>query len=83
MLVLVAHSALVLKAENKADKVEWVNKIRILTQPNKGSLKGAPGAEATSSLRQSHSDGSLVSLSMMHKWLILLFRCNYESMTSC
>ncbi|ONK70239.1 uncharacterized protein A4U43_C05F31690 [Asparagus officinalis] len=57
--VLKAHSAVVLKAENMADKVEWVNKIRNLTQPSKGTVKGAPGSEATPSMRQSHSDGSL------------------------
>ena len=63
---LVAHSALVLKAENMADKVEWVNKIRNLTQPSKGTVKGALGPEGTPSMRQSHSDGSLVSLYLMH-----------------
>ncbi|CAA6670594.1 unnamed protein product [Spirodela intermedia] len=58
--VLKAHSALVLKAENTADKVEWVNKIKNVIQPSKGNLnKGLPPSEVGHSLRQSHSDGSL------------------------
>ena len=59
-----------LKAENMADKVEWLNKIRNLTQPSKGTVKGALGPEGTPSMRQSHSDGSLVSPYRMHCLLI-------------
>lgn len=70
-IVLAAHSAVVLKAENMADKVEWVNKIRNLTQPSKGTVKGASGSEATPSMRQSHSDGSLVSLYPV-RWFLML-----------
>uniref|UniRef100_A0A1D1XT24 dynamin GTPase n=1 Tax=Anthurium amnicola TaxID=1678845 RepID=A0A1D1XT24_9ARAE len=58
--VLKAHSAVVLKAENMTDKVEWVNKIKNVIQPSKGNAsKGAPSPEVGQSLRQSHSDGSL------------------------
>nr|CAB3470185.1 unnamed protein product [Digitaria exilis] len=55
--VLKAHSAVVLKAESMADKVEWVNKIKAVIQSKGGSFKG-PNAEG-GSMRQSHSDGSL------------------------
>ena len=55
-----AHSAVVLKAESMADKVVWVNKIKAVIQSKGGSLKG-PNTEG-GSMRQSHSDGSLVSL---------------------
>ncbi|WOK92637.1 hypothetical protein Cni_G01328 [Canna indica] len=56
--VLKAQSALVLKAENMADKVEWVNRIMNICQPSKGNAtKGAP--ESNPSIRQSYSDGSL------------------------
>ena len=58
-LELAAHSAVVLKAENIADKVEWMNKIRNITGPS----KGVPDSVATPTIRQSRSDGSLVSLS--------------------
>ncbi|KAG2605188.1 dynamin-2A-like [Panicum virgatum] len=55
--VLKAHSAVVLKAESMADKVEWVNKIKAVIQSKGGSFKG-PNTEG-GSMRQSHSDGSL------------------------
>ncbi|CAN6164412.1 unnamed protein product [Urochloa humidicola] len=55
--VLKAHSAVVLKAESMADKVEWVNKIKAVIQSKGGSFKG-PSTEG-GSMRQSHSDGSL------------------------
>ncbi|KAG1326637.1 Dynamin-2B [Cocos nucifera] len=62
--VLKAHSAVVLKAENMADKVEWVNKIRNIVQPSKRSpQKGMAGSEANPSMRQSLSDGSLETMS--------------------
>ncbi|XVF63446.1 hypothetical protein PTKIN_Ptkin09bG0087600 [Pterospermum kingtungense] len=53
--VLKAHSAVVLKAESAADKVEWINKLsKISRGPMKGvSADGGPG------MRQSLSDGSL------------------------
>lgn len=57
-----AHSAVVLKAESMADKVEWVNKIKAVIQSKGGSFKG-PNAEG-GSMRQSHSDGSLVSFGL-------------------
>ncbi|CAL9757345.1 unnamed protein product [Musa acuminata subsp. burmannicoides] len=57
--VLKAHSAVVLKAENMADKVEWVNKIRKITGSRGTPLKGATDSEASPAIRQSHSDGSL------------------------
>ncbi|XP_043723004.1 dynamin-2A-like [Telopea speciosissima] len=52
--VLKAHNAVLLKAENAADKVEWVNKIRNVIQPSRGLGKG-DGLP----IRQSLSDGSL------------------------
>ncbi|MCL7023439.1 hypothetical protein MKW94_020493 [Papaver nudicaule] len=57
--VLKAHSAVVLKAESMADKIEWMNKIRNATS------KGGPGkgiSEAGVPMRQSLSDGSLESM---------------------
>lgn len=54
--VLKAHSAVVLKAESTADKIEWLNKLNNIAQPVKGSQgMGEPGIP----MRQSHSDGSL------------------------
>jgi dynamin 1/3 len=49
----------VLKAESMADKIQWVNKIKTVIQSKGGSFKG-PKTEG-GSMRQSHSDGSLVS----------------------
>ncbi|KAF6142203.1 hypothetical protein GIB67_037121 [Kingdonia uniflora] len=59
--VLKAHSAVVLKAESMADKIEWVSKIRSLTQSSKGGGqgKGSSTSEAGLPIRQSLSDGSL------------------------
>ena len=51
-----AHSAVVLKAESVADKAEWLNKLRNVIQPS-GQVKGESGL----TMRQSLSDGSLVS----------------------
>ncbi|KAI4342229.1 hypothetical protein MLD38_026876 [Melastoma candidum] len=52
--VLKAHSAVVLKAENAADKAEWLNKLRNIIGPSAGvQVKG------DFPLRQSQSDGSL------------------------
>ncbi|KAF8019426.1 hypothetical protein BT93_G0186 [Corymbia citriodora subsp. variegata] len=54
--VLKAHSAVVLKAETMAEKVEWLNKLRNVVQPSAGGqVKGESGLP----LRQSLSDGSL------------------------
>ncbi|KAL4319457.1 hypothetical protein GQ457_18G010800 [Hibiscus cannabinus] len=55
--VLKAHSAVVLKAESMADKVEWMNKLSKIIQPSVGPMKGVP--DGGPGLRQSHSDGSL------------------------
>uniref|UniRef100_A0A5B7C178 dynamin GTPase n=1 Tax=Davidia involucrata TaxID=16924 RepID=A0A5B7C178_DAVIN len=57
--VLKAHSAVVLKAENMADKVEWLNKLSNVIQPSRGGqIKGA-SSEGGLSMRQSLSDGPL------------------------
>ncbi|KAL5207202.1 hypothetical protein ABZP36_031637 [Zizania latifolia] len=56
--VLKAHSAVILKAENMADKIEWMKKIRGVIQSKGGSVKGSNTPEG-GSMRQSHSDGSL------------------------
>ncbi|KAG8645985.1 dynamin-2A [Manihot esculenta] len=53
--VLKAHSAVVLKAESVADKVEWLNKLRNVIQSKGGQVVGESGL----TMRQSHSDGSL------------------------
>ncbi|KAJ4950304.1 hypothetical protein NE237_027136 [Protea cynaroides] len=53
--VLKAHSAVLLKAESIADKVEWINKISSVIQPSRGLGKGESGLP----IRQSLSDGSL------------------------
>ncbi|GJM86783.1 hypothetical protein PR202_ga02675 [Eleusine coracana subsp. coracana] len=58
--VLKAHSAVILKAESMADKIEWVKKIRGVILSKGGSVKG-PNTPEGGSMRQSHSDGSLVS----------------------
>ncbi|KAM2988194.1 hypothetical protein FF2_002301 [Malus domestica] len=56
--VLKAHSAVVLKAETVADKLEWINKIGKVIQPSKGLPRGA-STEGGPTMRQSLSDGSL------------------------
>ncbi|KAM7478711.1 hypothetical protein LguiA_026924 [Lonicera macranthoides] len=53
--VLKAHSSVVLKAENMAEKVEWINKLRNVIGIKGGPVKGESGL----SMRQSLSDGSL------------------------
>ncbi|XP_039037036.1 dynamin-2B-like [Hibiscus syriacus] len=55
--VLKAHSAVVLKAESMADKVEWMNKLSKVIQPSVGPMKGV--ADGGPGMRQSRSDGSL------------------------
>ncbi|KAG2661436.1 hypothetical protein PVAP13_1KG503900 [Panicum virgatum] len=56
--VLKAHSAVILKAESMADKVEWIKKIKGVIQSKGGSVKG-PNTPEDGSMRQSRSDGSL------------------------
>ncbi|OMO83255.1 hypothetical protein CCACVL1_11470 [Corchorus capsularis] len=53
--VLKAHSAVLLKAESAADKVEWLEKLRTVVESKGGQLKG----ESAPPMRQSLSDGSL------------------------
>ncbi|CAK9146415.1 unnamed protein product [Ilex paraguariensis] len=53
--VLKAHSAVVLKAESTADKMEWFNKLRNVIGSKGGQVKGESGLP----IRQSLSDGSL------------------------
>ncbi|KAJ6794979.1 dynamin-2A-like [Iris pallida] len=58
--VLKAHSALVLRAESVADKIEWMNKIGNVIQPSRGIPgKGVSPSDVGTSMRQSLSDGSL------------------------
>lgn len=57
--VFAAHSAVILKAESPAEKNEWLIKLRNVIQPSAGG--GQVKAESGQSLRQSLSDGSLVS----------------------
>lgn len=59
--MLAAHSEVILKAENMVEKVEWMDKIGHITGSSKvTSSKGASESGGTP-MRQSHSDGSLVS----------------------
>ncbi|CAK7344491.1 unnamed protein product [Dovyalis caffra] len=57
--VLKAHSAVVLKAESVADKVEWMNKISKVAQPSKGGQTRGVSPEGGRPMRHSLSDGSL------------------------
>ena len=59
------HSAVVLKAESAADKVEWINKISNVIQAKGGQIRIS--SEGGSTMRQSLSDGSLVSC-----WLLAI-----------
>lgn len=66
------HSAVVLKAESAADKVEWINKISNVIQAKGGQIRIS--SEGGSTMRQSLSDGSLVScwlLAIVHISLVL------------
>ncbi|XP_047082497.1 dynamin-2A-like [Lolium rigidum] len=56
--VLKAHSAVILKAESMADKIEWMKKIRGIIESKGGSVKGSNTPEG-GPIRQSRSDGSL------------------------
>ncbi|KAL5544764.1 hypothetical protein UlMin_008548 [Ulmus minor] len=58
-IVLKAHSAVVLKAESMANKVEWMNKIRNVIQAFRGGK--ATSNEGGLTMRQSLSDGSLLT----------------------
>ncbi|GMH25665.1 hypothetical protein Nepgr_027508 [Nepenthes gracilis] len=53
--VLKAHSAVILKSESMADKVEWLSKMRNFANPIKGGQMG----ESVPTMRHSLSDGSL------------------------
>ncbi|KAK7376395.1 hypothetical protein VNO78_34680 [Psophocarpus tetragonolobus] len=53
--VMKAKSAVFLKAESMADKVEWINKLRNVAQAKGGQAIGEPSFP----MRQSLSDGSL------------------------
>ncbi|XP_047075677.1 dynamin-2A-like [Lolium rigidum] len=55
--VLKAHSAVVLKAESIADKVEWVNKIKAVIQSKGGSFKAADADGGP--LKQGQPEGSV------------------------
>lgn len=70
---LAAHSAVVLKAESAADKVEWINRISNVIQAKGGQIRIS--SEGGSTMRQSLSDGSLVSC-----WLIAVVHvCSISS----
>lgn len=58
-LLCAAHNALVLKAESMVDKNEWINKLKKVIQARGGQVGGA-------SMRQSLSEGSLVSHTGKH-----------------
>lgn len=53
-----AQSIVLLKAESMADKIDWIKKLRNVAHA-KG---GQPIGEPSFSMRQSLSDGSLVSI---------------------
>ncbi|KAG4378237.1 hypothetical protein GLYMA_17G001500v4 [Glycine max] len=53
--VMKSESAVLLKAESMADKVEWINKLRSVAQAKGGQAIGEPSFP----MRQSLSDGSL------------------------
>lgn len=58
-----AHSAVLLKAESAVDKVEWINKISNVIQARGGQIRVSSDGGPT--MRQSLSDGSLVSYSLI------------------
>ncbi|MBA0627628.1 hypothetical protein Godav_022440 [Gossypium davidsonii] len=60
--VLKAHSAVVLKAESLADKTEWLEKLKNVVESKGGQVKVESAAPP---MRQSLSDGSLVSYSLV------------------
>lgn len=60
--VFAAHSAVVLKAESLADKTEWLEKLKNVVESKGGQVKVESAAPP---MRQSLSDGSLVSYSLV------------------
>lgn len=62
-----AHNALVLKAESMVDKNEWINKLQKVIQARGGQVGNI-------SMRQSLSEGSLVSDTTKLLSVIFLFR---------
>jgi hypothetical protein len=80
-----AHSSIVIKAENVADKIEMMNKIRnIIESRGGGPSKGPDGGLGKRSL----SDGSLVSFPLQSKnktkkkCLYVFFFC-FEALYGC
>uniref|UniRef100_A0A7N0RC73 dynamin GTPase n=1 Tax=Kalanchoe fedtschenkoi TaxID=63787 RepID=A0A7N0RC73_KALFE len=57
--VLKAHGAVFLKAESVAEKNEWLNKLRNIMDPFKGSQGKSAPSDSSVPMRQSLSDGSL------------------------
>lgn len=72
-----AQSDVVLKAESMAEKVEWLKKLRNVIGAKGGIVKG----EFSVPMRQSLSDGSLVSENRLQAFatIILLLCCNNVS----
>lgn len=58
MVRAAAQSEVVLRAESMAEKNEWLNKLKNVIQPSAG---GQGRGESSHTLRQSLSEGSLVS----------------------
>jgi len=56
---LAAYSTVALKAESASDKVEWIKKISNVIQAKGGQIRIS--SDGVSTMRQSLSDGSLVS----------------------
>ncbi|WCJ35009.1 dynamin-like protein 6 [Euphorbia peplus] len=56
--VLKAHSAVILKAETVADKIEWMRRLSKIAQPSRVQIRNA-SPESGHMMRQSLSDGSL------------------------
>jgi hypothetical protein len=59
-----AHNAVVLKAETIIDKTEWVTKIKSIIDSKESATKRPNALEDGLPMRQSPSDGSLVSCNM-------------------
>lgn len=57
-----------------AEKVEWVNKIRSVMQPSKGAPSKGTSTESGLPIRQSLSDGSLVSSNLCSIFMILILQ---------
>lgn len=65
---IAAQSDVVLKAESMAEKVEWLKKLRNVIGAKGGIVKG----EFSVPMRQSHSDGSLVSKDRLQVFAIMI-----------